>query len=74
MACLEHEKRLRYVEQCRVEVHYFLFRKELHLLPSESARQAANTAALALARACNELHRHESRCDTCRLEDHGRLD
>jgi hypothetical protein len=66
MRCLEHEQRLRDIERCRTELTYFLFHKESQFLSEASAKQSAYKAASALARASNELHRHEIHCMICK--------
>jgi hypothetical protein len=67
MRCLEHEQRLRDIERCRTELTFFLFHKESHVLSEASAKQSAYTAASALAKASNELHRHEIHCTICKM-------
>jgi hypothetical protein len=66
MRCLEHEQRLRDIERCRTELTYFLFHKESQLLSDADAKQSAYKAASALAKASNELHRHEVHCMICK--------
>ncbi len=67
MRCLEHEQRLRDIERCRTELTFFLFHKESHVLSEASAKQSAYKAASALAKASNELHRHEIHCTICKM-------
>jgi hypothetical protein len=66
MRCLEHEQRLRDIEGCRTELTYFLFHKESQLLSDADAKQSAYKAASALAKASNDLHRHEVHCMICK--------
>jgi hypothetical protein len=66
MRCLQHEQRLSDIERCRTELTYFLFHKESQSLSESSAKQSAYKAASALAKATNELHRHEVHCTICK--------
>jgi hypothetical protein len=68
MTCPEYEKKLQDVEYHRKQLTYFLFRKELHLLPDAKAKQSANTAASAVSKASNELHQHQQHCNICKQE------
>jgi hypothetical protein len=68
MRCLEHEQHLRSIERYRTELTYFLFHKESQSLSEASAKRSAYQAAAALARASNELHRHEVHCIICKTD------
>lgn len=71
MTCPEYEQKLQDVEYHRKQLTFFLFHKELHSLSDAIAKQSANAAASAVAKASNELHRHQQHCDTCKLESKG---
>jgi hypothetical protein len=71
MTCPEYEQKLQDVEFHRKQLTYFLFHKELHLLSDATAKQSANAAASAVAKASNELHRHQQHCNTCKQEIKG---
>jgi hypothetical protein len=69
MTCPELEKRLQDIEYHRKELNYFLLRNELHLLADAKAKRSATTVASALARASNQLHRHQNQCSICKQSE-----
>jgi hypothetical protein len=66
MTCPEFDRLSRDVEYYRKQLKYFLFDKSAHRLPEAEAKQSANEAASALARASNLLHWHENYCSVCK--------
>jgi hypothetical protein len=68
MTCPEYEQKLLDVEFHRKQLTFFLFHKELHLLSDANAKQSANAAASAVAKASNELHGHQQHCNACKQE------
>ena len=71
MTCPEYEQKLQDVEFHRKQLTFFLFHKELHSLSDAQAKESANAAASAVAKASNELHRHQQHCNTCKQKVEG---
>jgi hypothetical protein len=66
MSCYEYERLTEDVEYYRSQINHLLFLKKLHGALDEATTRSANEVASAMARASNELHRHDTHCPICR--------
>jgi hypothetical protein len=72
MSCNEYERLSEDVDYYRRQINHLLFLKKLHGPLDEPTTRSANEVASALARASNELHRHDNHCNTCRRAGYDR--
>jgi len=66
MSCAEYERISHEIEHYRDQIKYFLFLKAVRKISNEKAQRSSKEAAVALARASNRLHWHQTRCSVCR--------